>query len=296
MNPRIAEVLRLGRGVIARSTDPGLAGAIDAARKQGDLVSVLPGVYAAPADAGRLVIRARAAHTRDPGAVFVGRTAAWLLGWDELGPPEEIALATVCLRSRSGIRCERKTIPPCWIRPVDGLPATSPAATAVDLIPECGPDVVDLALRRGVALGELKQIVELLPHRAGNALRREVLRDSRDLPWSAAERCAHRALRDRRITGWTANLPIRRSPSAPVIAYADIGFQRLRLALEIDGRQWHDNDRAFESDRACDERLALLGWQVVRFAARRVFADPTGFAKATAALVATRSRQLGRRG
>ncbi|MFB9621275.1 DUF559 domain-containing protein [Brooklawnia cerclae] len=294
MDPLIVDALERGRGVLMRACEPGLAGRIDAARKRGELVSVLPGVYAPSDAAARLDVRARAACVRDPDAIVVGAAAAWLHGWEALGQPDEVAVATHVLRRRPGFRFERRDVPPELLGRVHGIPVTSAPLTAVELIPERGPDAVNVALRSGVRLSELWTAFERMPGRRGNAVRREVLLDSRDSPWSAAERRAHRALRDRGIDGWATNHPVRAASSSRIVAYADVAFPLLWLDIEIDGRGYHDSDNAFVSDRARDERLALLGWQVVRFAASRVFADPDGFADAVAALVEVRARQLGR--
>lgn len=47
-----------------------------------------------------------------------------------------------------------------------------------------------------------------------------------------------------------------------------------RARVEVDGRDVHTTRRAFESDRRRDQRLATLGWRVVRFTWRQVTYDP----------------------
>ena len=54
----------------------------------------------------------------------------------------------------------------------------------------------------------LHRAMELTAARAGNQTRRQLLLDSRDEPWSEAERLFHRLLREAGITGWKANQPV----------------------------------------------------------------------------------------
>jgi len=46
-----------------------------------------------------------------------------------------------------------------------------------------------------------------------------------------------------------------------------------RLAIEVDGREWHDNASQFELDRERDARLVAHGYLVMRFSYRRVMFD-----------------------
>ena len=87
----------------------------------------------------------------------------------------------------------------------------------------------------------------MTPHRAGNKERLKLLIDSRDEPWSAAERLSHRLLRTARgITGWKTNLPTHVDGQT---YYIDIAFEQQKLAIEIDGRLHETDVDLFESDR-----------------------------------------------
>jgi len=89
-----------------------------------------------------------------------------------------------------------------------------------------------------------------------------LLRDSRDEPWSAAERRGHRLLRQHRIVGWKANHEVR---VAGRRYFIDIAFPQQMLAVEIDGR-FHEDDRdVFEADRFRQNALVRAGWRVLRF-------------------------------
>jgi hypothetical protein len=57
-------------------------------------------------------------------------------------------------------------------------------------------------------------------------------------------------------------------------AEADFVWHAQRLIVEVDGRDVHTTHHAFEHDRRRDQRLALLGWRVVRFTWRQVEFEP----------------------
>ena len=46
--------------------------------------------------------------------------------------------------------------------------------------------------------------------------------------------------------------------------YADVVFRRLRLVIEVDGREFHSKAEVFESDRHRQNLLVLRGWRVLR--------------------------------
>ena len=144
-----------------------------------------------------------------------------------------------------------------------GLRFSAPALTAIELASLEHAEAVDLALRsRMTTLAAMHEALRLTGHRSGNAERARVLLDSRDEPWSEAERRAHRLLRAAGITGWQGNL---RVTVAGRTYYLDIGFRGLRLALEIDGRLHEDDRDLFESDRWRQNALVRDGWRVLRF-------------------------------
>ena len=126
------------------------------------------------------------------------------------------------------------------------------------------PGAIDEALRRGVVtLDQLWEALALTPQRAGNKQRRWLLEDSRDVPWSPAERDLHRIYRGldlsrRHRTNHRVDLPTR-------AAYIDLALPELRLGFEVDGYDHHSGPVEFRRDRTRDPELAELGWMVVRF-------------------------------
>jgi hypothetical protein len=103
------------------------------------------------------------------------------------------------LASRPGYNFSRRYIPAGLVIERAGLRCTAPVLTAIDLATfECA-DAIDIALRtRAATLGGMYEALRLTPNRTGNQERLRLLIDSRNEPWSAAERLAHRILRGRR--------------------------------------------------------------------------------------------------
>jgi very-short-patch-repair endonuclease len=107
--------------------------------------------------------------------------------------------------------------------------------------------------------------------RRGNVVRRRLLIESRDEPWSAAEREGHHLLHVHRIGGWTANYPVLIRGQWYFI---DIAFVAARLAVEIDGRLHEDDRSIFERDRYRQNDLVRAGWRVLRFTWSMLIRDP----------------------
>jgi very-short-patch-repair endonuclease len=80
---------------------------------------------------------------------------------------------------------------------------------------------------------------------------------------SEAEVKIHRLMRDAGISGWLANVPLH--DEAGLIGIVDILFREQRLVLEIDGRAFHSDERAFQRDRSRQNRLIAQGYRVLRF-------------------------------
>lgn len=258
----VAEVMRSSGGVIRRQDHPELVGTLAWLRRCGDITAVLQGVYCPAARAGEETIRIHAALLWHEDIVLTGLTAARVSFWPGAPRGAISVAADRQLSSRAGFRVERRTIPETLVVRRGLLRYTTPALTALDLCPEVGGDGIDVALRsRATTLAAMHEALALTRYRDGNAARRCLLLDSRDEPWSAAERRMHRLLRAAGIGGWKANVPV--GPSHRRY-YLDIAFARERLVLEIDGRI-HSTLALFESDRWRQNWLVLQGWRVLRF-------------------------------
>lgn len=280
----LVRILAGSDGLIARRHHRDLAAAIDWAVRNRELVPVLPAVYALPAVAAEPRTRMRAVCLRYPDAVLLTGAAARASYWPKapLGPlrvaaPQKIA-------PQRGFAFTRRRIPPGLVAQQGGLRFTVPALTAVDMATFTCTDAIDRALRKRVTtLSLMYEALALTANRIGNPSRLRLLLDSRDLPWSAAERLAHQLLRRAGIRGWRTNTPIFLGGR---LYYIDIAFPRLRLAIEIDGRRHEEDEDLFESDRWRQNALVGDGWRVLRFTWDMLKNHPEVFVAAVRAAMA----------
>jgi len=256
-------LVRHGGGLISRRDHPALANTVAWLVRQGKLVPVLPGIYAPPELARNVEVMMRAVSLRHTDAVVLGAAAARASFWPD-APLRTIDVAAATrLARRQGYTFSRRHMPAELVVERAGLRYTVPALTAIDLATfECA-DAIDIALRtRAATLGGMYEALRLTPNRAGNLQRLELLIDSRNEPWSAAERVAHRILRAAGLTGWKTNFPVFLEGR---LYYIDIAFPHLKLAIEIDGRLHEEDEDLFESDRWRQNALVADGWRVLRF-------------------------------
>jgi len=262
-------------GVVARRDHPALTGAMARLRRQGDLVDVLPGVYSVPAARDEEKVRLAALARWAPEAVLTGSTAARMTYWPTLSGSEVECALRWAREPRPGFRFSRRRVPPELVVERNGFVVTGPSLTALDLAARTGGEAIDRVLRtRTATLDSLWEAFALTGGRSGNTDRRAVLVDSRDQPWSTAERLAHRLLRAAALTGWRANHPVTIDGQN---YFLDIAFTAARLVVEIDGRLHEDDDDLFESDRWRQNALVLEGWTVLRFTWRMLEDHPEDF-------------------
>jgi very-short-patch-repair endonuclease len=233
---------------------------------------VLPGVYAGAETADSTATRMAAVVRWDPDAVLTHEAAATATFWPGLAAPVVRCAVRHHHAPQPGYAFSRALIPPelVWVR--QGQRVASPALTALDLCETLGGGAIDHALRtRSTTLALMHRALAMTSGRTGNRIRRQLLLDSRDEPWSEAERQIHRLLRAARITGWQANQPVR---LGGVTVYPDVHFRRLRLVIEIDGREFHSDPQVFESDRHRQNLFVLHGWRVLRVTWQMIQSEP----------------------
>jgi very-short-patch-repair endonuclease len=261
----------------------------------GRLRRLLPGVYVDAGRADEVTIKATAVARWDPSAVICGRAAAALTYWPEIAVGPLLVASPVRHAGQRGFTFVERRIPPDLVREVEHVRTTVPALTAVELATSDFTDPIDIALRKRVAsLPSMHQAIELTRHRRGHTDRRRVLLDSRDEPWSAAERLAQRIYRRAGIDGWSTNL----KTVVPDVGtyYLDFAFRRERVASEIDGRLHESDVDLFESDRVRQNALMLRGWLVLRFTWHMLDQDPAYVVATTREALAQRRTNAGFRG
>ncbi len=102
--------------------------------------------------------------------------------------------------------------------------------------------------------------------------RRQVLQDSRDEPWSAAERMQRQILlRRAKITGWRTNVEVWCGPRH---CFIDVAFRGSRVAIEVDGYEVHSQRAQFERDRQKWSDLTAAGWLGLHFTWHQLTEQP----------------------
>lgn len=280
------EILRgVADGVVTARLAPHKARALNSYAFRGQLDRILPGVYGSPGSRDTTAGRLRAVKAYGDDLALVRRSAAALTFWPEIdqGPALELACRRA-IKPGYGLTVEERLIPVELLTRHDGVLCTVPELTVLDLIPDLGNEPIQLALRRDAcSLTQMKRALALTPRRRGNKLRRDLLEQSADSPWSELELSAHKALRDAGITGWRSNLPVFTGGRKH---FVDVGFRELMIALEFDGYAYHSSYESFHADRARDLALMGAGWLVAHFTEKSL---PT-LVETTRRLLALRTR------
>ena len=184
-------------------------------------------------------------------------------------------------RGRAGIATHSAaTLAPRDVTVVDNVPCTALARAVLDVAEHGRRRDVERALdraetRRVLDMAAIDDVLERANGRRGAALLRAVLAEHRvgsTLTRNDLEEAFLRICRDARLPPDAVNawIPFPEGSGAE----ADFVWRARHLVVEVDGRDVHTTRRAFESDRRRDQRLATLGWRVVRFTWRQVTYDP----------------------
>lgn len=236
---------------------------------------VLQGVYVASEVEDTIDVRACAAGlVLRPFSVLCDRTAAWLLGIDtfdyrelEILPP----LETVVLRHHSRTRrrgCAggSRDLRPEDVTEVGGVLITTPIRTALDLA---------CTLRRRDALAALdgfmrvygltsEELVQGLVRysgRRGVVQARELVpladpaAESPSESWTRMEIVDH-GLPAPKLQWWVAH-------RGRQLFRLDLAYPKHKVAVEYDGREFHDSAARREHDRMRREWLTAHGWTVI---------------------------------
>ncbi|MFC9692800.1 hypothetical protein ACFTSF_29900 [Kribbella sp. NPDC056951] len=78
--------------------------------------------------------------------------------------------------------------------------------------------------------------------------------------------------------------------SAGFVARVDLGSRPIRLALEVEGYEFHGGPTAFAADCRRYDDLVAAGWLVLRFTYQQIFGDPAWVIDTVRAAVSLRTR------
>ena len=248
--------------------------AVESRLRSGRLFLVYRGVYAVGHPGLSTAGERRAALLAcGRAAVLSHRSAADLWGLR----PSNARWTDVTIASRAGrrhrerIRLHRGPLPPTEVTHHRTFPVTTPARTLLDLAALITPRALERALDEAERLGLFDEaaiafVLDANRRRPGRARLAAVLAVHR--PGSTRTRstleerflafCRHHGLPKPQV-----NVPI-----GPYTA--DFLWPGQRLIVETDGRAAHRTAHAFEHDRARDAQLAVAGYRVVRYTARRL--------------------------
>jgi Transcriptional regulator, AbiEi antitoxin/Protein of unknown function (DUF559) len=263
----------------------------------GRLTRIHRGVYAF--GHGRLTVRGHwmaAVLAFGPRAVLSHRSAAGLHGIRPDNRPNiDVTLPSPSARPRAGIDVHRSTtLEAADVTKVDGIPCTSLARTLLDLAEVLDRRGVELAVDKAEVLRvfDLRAVEEVLSRAAGRrgaGVLRRVLAEydgpsltDMELEERFLALCRAASLPSPAVNAWI-------TLEGGVAYKADFLWRKERFVVETDGWGSHGTRRAFENDRRRDRRLAVAGWQVVRFTWRDVEREPEEANTVLAALWHARS-------
>lgn len=218
-----------------------------------------------------IVTRGVASHT----------SAAALYGWM---PESEPLHVTVPRQSRSASSADAHStdcLPESDRTEVDGIPATRPVRTLIDVAGLLAADrfeeILDVALVRGAVTRErlVRRAVDLwAPRRAGCAVVLRLLAVRGLQPPDVRNAWEARALREMRRCG----LPEPRCNHAVVVGgrrrLIDFAWPDDMVAVEFDGFEPHSSRRVFDDDRVRQNDMVDAGWRVYRLTSTALTTTP----------------------
>ena len=196
------------------------------------------------------------------------------------------------LAGRAGVRLHRVgPVRADETRRVHGIPCSSPARCVIELAGSEPERIVALAVRqcegRGkkVRAADVAKLLARRPNARGAAVLIEMLRlrdpvkgrSRSDLELLFFDLCDRYGFPQPRV-----NVKGRANGRLHEV---DFIWPELRLAIETDGRDWHEGEYATSLDETKERDLTIGGWRCHRLTWRQVILDPEGAAATLAALL-----------
>lgn len=204
-------------------------------------------------------------------AVVAGRSAAAVLGADWITADTPVELIHGNRNTPAGIKTHGDRIAADQMIVVGGIPVTSPARTALDL--GCwyplglAVEAVDALIRAtGLDLAEVGALIHRSPGRRGIRTARRVAALADGGSQSPKETWLRLLLTAGGLPRPRTQIPVR-DDSGRVLAYLDMGWEEVMVAVEYDGEQHRTDRRQYTWDVRRAEMLDRLGWTVVRVVA-----------------------------
>jgi hypothetical protein len=185
-----------------------------------------------------------------------------------------------------GVRVHRvRALAPDEITTFQRIPITTPARTLLDLAPQLNPRQLERSLaeslrRRLVRPATLDALLARHPGRPGTPALRRLLESDPAFTRSELEERFLALVRGAGLPDPEAN--------AELGPYEiDCVWREERLAVELDGWDFHSDRAAFEADRRRDAELVARGHRVIRITWRQLRDEPLAVAARLAAALAS---------
>jgi very-short-patch-repair endonuclease len=241
---------------------------------------LFPDIYAATDLEPDLALRSRAAHLWLGGAGVLGGYSAAEIYAARCAPQDaavEIVVPGKHLRGPPGVTVRRDLLATDERRRYRDLDVTTPIRTAYDLarrdsLTEAVVSLDALAGRFGFAPAEVLELSARYPRARGRRQLAGVVQHAEPLSESAMESRLRMLLvleglpRPKAQHGVTDH-------SGRVVAYVDLSYPDRRIAIEYEGEEHFDRERA-KRDTRRGTRLVDLGWAVFRYLAADVYSTP----------------------
>lgn len=216
----------------------------------------------------RQLLRARVLES---GGVASGASAAALYGWLPFPDvPEVTVLRTARRNSHRSVRITN-SLPPGDVTAVDGIPATTPVRTLIDLGGSLRrgrfEDLFDEVLASGIVKPlrlEARARELQTPRRRGCAIVLALLAESHPELTRARSGWEAKALRAIGRLGLPAPRVNYRVRVGGRTRYIDLAWPEKKIAVELDGFVPHTKRRVFDDDRLRQNDLVSAGWETYR--------------------------------
>lgn len=203
--------------------------------------------------------------------IVAGLSASALHGskWIDAAAPLEIICAN--RNPQRGIRVHGEAFGEDEVAVIEGVPATTPARTALDLgcwYPrgEAVAAIDALARAADFKIPDVDLLAQRYPGRRGIRQLRTALGLVDAGAQSPKETWLRLLLVDAGLPRPQTQIPIH-DEFGNVIAYLDMGWEGIKVAVEYDGDQHRNDRRQYNWDIRRLESLERLGWTVVRVVA-----------------------------
>lgn len=296
MHQAFQQVIKSGNGVLSRADALQVAspGALEWAIKQHQLVRVLPELYVVRISDGSLL--AAATRYAEPNGALSHTTALWAWGLlRTLHRPLHITVPTGRHPRGSSLITVHRQHRTLSIARRNGRPIVGHESALLE-----SAALLECDIWRAAMIKAVRDRHVLPAHLERELLRRDNLK-GRKAARHLIDLLARGCQSELELFGYTK---VFRHPSMPALksqypvrlrnrtVYLDLAHEELRVAIELDGAEFHDRPEHVERDRRRDVELAAHGWIVLRFSARRLREDPAGVRREVLEVLAARRAQL----